>query len=134
MVDRRHDTGQRGEEAAAGHLVRKGCRIIERNWRQGGLELDIICMDGDTIVFVEVKTRAARGLTAPHEALTAEKRRRLIRAARAWLAATNNWHSPCRFDLVCVTHTDKTSTLEHIANAFDLTETLGGGNAAWQPW
>lgn len=115
-------------------LRNAGYRIIARNWRHGGLELDIVCEEGDTVVFVEVKTRALTGLTSPHEALTREKRRRLIRAARAWLSANDAWDRPCRFDLVCAVQAGTTCTLEHIADAFDLTETVGGGDASWQPW
>lgn len=134
MVDARHATGQRGEDEAAALLRRTGYSIIARNWRHGGLELDIICETSGTIVFVEVKTRAANGLTSPTDALTHQKRQRLIRAARAWLAAADAWDRACRFDLVCVTQRGATCTLEHITDAFDLTETLGGGDTSWQPW
>lgn len=126
--------GARGEEAAARLLAKRGLRVLARNWRHGGLELDIVCDDRDTLVFVEVKTRAAGGPARPDEALTPAKRGKLVRAARQYLAAHDAWDRPCRFDLVCVVHDGATLTLEHYPHAFDLTASLGGGDAAWQPW
>lgn len=131
MVDARHQIGQRGEDEATRYLQQQGYSILSRNWRDGRLELDIICKDGDTLVFVEVKTRAQQGMTAPYEALSKTKQRTLIRAAQSWLAAHNSWQEPCRFDLVCVTYTGTTFSTEHTANAFDLSQALGGGNTAW---
>ncbi|MGJ3521588.1 YraN family protein [Nitratidesulfovibrio sp. D1] len=126
--------GARGEEAAARLLAKRGLRVLARNWRHGGLELDIVCDDRGTLVFVEVKTRAASGPARPDEALTPAKRGKLVRAARQYLAAHDAWDRPCRFDLVCVVHDGATLTLEHYPHAFDLTASLGGGDAAWQPW
>lgn len=126
--------GARGEEAAARLLAQRGLRVLARNWRHGGLELDIVCDDRGTLVFVEVKTRAASGPARPDEALTPAKRGKLVRAARQYLAAHDAWDRPCRFDLVCVVHDGATLTLEHYPHAFDLTASLGGGDAAWQPW
>ena len=126
--------GARGEEAAAQLLAQRGLRVLARNWRHGGLELDIVCDDRGTLVFVEVKTRAANGPARPDEALTPAKRGKLVRAARHYLAAHDAWDRPCRFDLVCVVHDGATLTLEHYPHAFDLTASLGGGDPAWQPW
>lgn len=126
--------GQQGEDAAT-HLVQGlGMKILARNWRKGRLELDIICKDGDTIVFVEVKTRKMSGMQEPYEALTIQKQRTLIRAAQAWLAATDSWHLPCRFDLICVRHNGTTFTTEHMPHAFEFTSTLGRSHTTWQPW
>lgn len=94
--------GREGEDAAARAVLARGWKILDRNWRAGHLELDIICQDGEEIVFLEVKTRAEHGLASPAEALTPEKRRRLIRAAQAWLSAHDAWERPCRFDLASV--------------------------------
>ena len=70
-------TGKAGEDFAAKHLRKLGWRILERNWRCGPLELDIIGAHKGVLIFVEVKTRAAKGLTRPDEALTPLKRDRL---------------------------------------------------------
>ncbi len=96
-------TGREGEDAAARAARARGWKILDRNWRAGHLELDIVCEDGEELVFLEVKTRAENSLGSPREALTREKRRRLIRAAQAWLSAHDAWERPCRFDLACVT-------------------------------
>lgn len=133
MLNRRQ-TGDAGEQAAADMLQKQGWRILYRNWRHGAWELDIVCEDGDTVVFMEVKTRAAGGLTRPDEALTPAKRATLTKAARAWLAAHDAWHKPCRFDLVCAQGNGQTYTLEHYRDAFDLSQPVGGGNTSWQPW
>lgn len=96
-------TGSEGEDAAARAVRARGWKILDRNWRAGHLELDIVCEDGEELIFLEVKTRAENSLSSPLEALTREKRRRLIRAAQAWLSAHDAWERPCRFDLACVT-------------------------------
>lgn len=130
--------GRQGEEAAARLLADKGFAILARNWRQGKLELDIICRDGETLVFVEVKSRRDGSLARPDEAMTPRKRRTLVRAAQAWLAATEAWSSPCRFDVVTVTAYGPNSLhLEHIPHAFALDDAgtaVDCGHAAWQPW
>ncbi|WP_418765343.1 YraN family protein [Mailhella sp.] len=132
-------TGAEGEDAAAAALRAMGWRILARNWRSGHLELDIVAEEGDALVFVEVKTRAERGMQRPFEALTAAKRERLLRAAQAWLAKHDAWGRPCRFDLVCVTSSSGTYQTELIRNVIEYGEqgarhAVGGGNASWQPW
>ncbi len=124
--------GARGEEAAARLLASKGLRIAARNWRQGSLELDLVCMDGQEVVFVEVKTRAADGLAEPAEAVGPKKMRSLIKAARAWLAAHKAWDLPCRFDVVCVTERREELRLEHHTNAFSLSDLVDHGHSARQ--
>ena len=126
--------GGKGEAAAARLLAAKHYRILDRNWRQGRLELDLVCEDGDEIVFVEVKTRTAGTLTSPEEGMSPGKRRSLIKAARCWLAAHQAWERACRFDLVCVIAAGQEVRLEHHANAFELADFVACGNAAWQPW
>lgn len=130
--------GRQGEEAAARLLTAKGFAVLARNWRQGRLELDLVCRDGETLVFVEVKSRRGDGLTRPDEALTPRKRRTLVRAARAWLAAAGDWSRPCRFDVVTVTASGPDSLhLEHIPHAFALDDAgaaVDCGHTPWQPW
>ena len=126
--------GRQGEEAACGLLRRAGLRILDRNWRAGRLELDIVCQDGPTVVFVEVKTRSSRERGGPEGALTRAKRRSLSRAAQAWLAAHEAWGAPCRFDVVCLVAGDGTFSAEHYRHAFDFAPSLDRSHAAWQPW
>ena len=126
--------GDRGEEAAARLLVSKQYKILDRNWRRGRLELDLVCEDGDEIVFVEVKTRTAGTLSSPADGMSPGKRRSLTKAARCWLAAHKAWDRACRFDVVCVTNAGQELLLEHHTNAFGLAEPPARGSAAWQPW
>ena len=126
--------GRQGEETAAALLRRAGMRILDRNWRQGRLELDLVCQDGATVVFVEVKTRASRERGGPEGALTQAKRRSLSRAAQAWLAAHGAWDAPCRFDVVCLVAHEGTFSAEHYRHAFDFAPSLDRGHAPWQPW
>jgi putative endonuclease len=135
--DARHlDIGRLGEDAAAEHLAAKGLAVLERNLALGRLELDLVCRDGDTLVFVEVKTRAEGSLATPAEGLTAQKRARLVRAAQSYLSLHGLWDRPCRFDLVSVRiRAGRVEGLEHVENAFSADEAPGRGRtSSWQPW
>ena len=93
------DLGRKGEEAAARYLVRRGYDIVERNWTCIAGEADIIAFDGDTIVFVEVKTRTSAANGLPGEAVTKEKRRHLLDAARRYMVA-HPTRKAIQFDIV----------------------------------
>lgn len=95
------DTGRRGEQAAVDYLRRAGYAILERNWRSGRYELDIVARRWDVLHFVEVKTRRAEGLTTPEEALTPRKFAALRRAAEAYMAQHRVELEP-QFDLAAV--------------------------------
>ena len=131
-------TGRGGENAAAAMLQGMGWTILDRNWRSGHLELDLVCREGDTLVFVEVKTRARDGMQSPVEALTPVKKERLVRAAQHWLADHDAWDSPCRFDLACVVAQGDYYQTELIRDVIVFGEqtghAVGRGNTAWQPW
>ncbi|HUJ79517.1 MAG TPA: YraN family protein [Nitrospiria bacterium] len=105
--------GRESEGEAARHLQRAGYRIVARNYRTPFGEIDLVAYDGAMLAFVEVKARRSERFGAPHEAVTAEKRRRLTRAALAYLArvrperdgpggADRGEPPPCRFDLVII--------------------------------
>jgi putative endonuclease len=76
--------GRRGEELAAGYLEAHGMRIVDRNWRCPEGEIDIVALDGETLVIAEVKTRKSLAYGHPFEAVGAEKLARLHRLASAW--------------------------------------------------
>ncbi|MFJ4219066.1 YraN family protein [Curtobacterium luteum] len=76
--------GVQGESLAADWLRQRGYRIVERNWRCARGEVDIVAWDGDTLVFVEVKTRAGAATGHPFESITATKLTRLRRLVPAW--------------------------------------------------
>ena len=132
-MNERARIGQAGEEAAAAFLKRAGFAILERNWRQGRFELDLVCRDGRTLVFVEVRTRTAGGLVSPLESLNETKCRHFVEASRHYLAAHQAWTSPCRFDFVCALRTGSTFALEHYRHV-DLSRFVGCSHTAWQPW
>ena len=113
--------GDLGEDAAARYLKGHGYRVLERNWRYRQWELDLICRDGDTVVFVEVKTRGVGTLGIPADGLNRKKQARLVKAASQYLTKNNLWDEPCRFDLAAVIDTGSGMDVEYIENAFDLT-------------
>jgi len=118
--------GQRGEDAAAQYLKRQGYRVIARGHDSRLGELDIIAVDGRTIVFVEVKTRRGTQAGRPAEAIDARKMRRMTQAALAWLKSKGLLSQAARFDVVAVTWPDsaRRPTVEHYKNAF---EPVGAG-------
>jgi putative endonuclease len=114
------DRGASGEDAAASHLKARGFKVLDRNWRYRQWELDLVCRDRDTVVFVEVKTRRAGSMAAPGEALTRKKQARLIKAAAHYLTKHGLWDEPCRFDLASVTDTGASLDVEIEENVFQL--------------
>ncbi len=92
--------GRRGEETAGRHLVSLGYRILERRYRTRAGEIDFVAQDGDTLVFVEVKTRSSLACGRPSEAVDGRKRGRIARAASLYLAHRGGPDVSCRFDVV----------------------------------
>ena len=92
--------GAAGEHRAARHLARRGYRIVARNVRAGGVELDLIARRGRLIVFVEVKTRRTTRFGPPELAVDPRKRARLLRGAAAWLSQQGCGRASVRFDVV----------------------------------
>ena len=113
--------GQRGEKLAAKYLRRKGYKIIARDERSGLGELDLVALDGQTVVFIEVKTRRSSDFGHPAEAVTHDKQRRMTRLAVTWLKRHRLLESSARFDVVAITWPDgsRTPTIEHYPNAFE---------------
>ena len=115
--------GNRGEKIAAQHLRRLGYKVLYRNYRapKGG-EVDLVCREGETLVFVEVKTRSSEAFGAPSEAVTRSKQQLIARGALAWLKLLGNPDIYFRFDIVEVRMTGKTAEATVIRNAFGLPE------------
>lgn len=113
--------GNLGEDAVAHYLEDLGYCILERNWRYRQWELDLICRDDDTIVFVEVKTRGVGTMGLPADGLNRKKQTRLVKAASQYLTRHDLWDAPCRFDLAAVIDTGTGMDVDYIENAFDLT-------------
>ena len=115
------DLGRQGERTAAKFLKRRGYRIITRNFRCSVGEIDIIARHDSMLVFVEVKSRSSAQAAAPEENISPAQRRKLLRAAKAFLAAHQWQDVPCRFDLVTVTGTgDKKLHIEHYVDAWQV--------------
>lgn len=112
------EKGRRGEAIAAAFLAGRGCRIIARNFAAAGGEVDIIAQDGDTLAFIEVKSRTGPGFGAGREAVTPQKQRHILQAAQAYLQQTNAFERPCRCDVAEVDL--RTGRVDYIQNAFTL--------------
>ena len=93
--------GAIGEQAAVDYLRQNGFMIVERNYRIGRSEVDIIASRYDELHFVEVKTRKYNSLTTPEEALTEQKLRAMRRAASAYMAQHRSVLEPC-FSLIAI--------------------------------
>jgi putative endonuclease len=120
MRDHRRTLGAQGEALAAAHLARQGYRIVGRNVRAEGVELDLVAAKGNLHVFVEVKTRRSRRLGAPEEAIDARKQERLVRGATAWMREHRIRGGGVRFDVIAVERSaDGAWTLRHLPAAFD---------------
>ena len=117
----RNELGAEGERRAAAHLMRRGYRIVARNVRAGGIEMDLIARRGPLVVFVEVKTRRSHRFGRPEDAVDSRKRARLIRGAAAWLHENRRGFQRARFDvIVCECRADERDwQLRHLEGAFD---------------
>jgi putative endonuclease len=117
-MDPRRAIGADGERRAAVALERAGLRVIERNVRLPGGEIDLVCRDGDVWVFVEVKARRRGWDDAPAAAVSWHKQRRLVSLAHRYLKWRGLRHVRCRFDVVEITLGEETA-LRHLRSAFD---------------
>lgn len=112
--------GKEGERIAEQYLKKKGYKLIERNYRCHGGELDLIVLDRRVVVFVEVKTRTGQGFGSPFEAVEYHKQKRMIQAAQFFLMEKRLHQRDARFDVVGVSWLDREPVVEHIENAFEL--------------
>ncbi len=108
--------GREGEEIAAQSLTEEGLRVVARNFRAGRGEIDIVAVDGDTLVFVEVKSWSVFGFADLEFSLNAAKIRRIVETAKIFLARNREYNSMAvRFDLVFV---EGGRFARHLASAF----------------
>jgi putative endonuclease len=115
--------GSYGEELAAGYLAGRGYRILERNFRCKGGEVDLIALENKTgfLVFVEVKTRKDLSYGVPQLAVNQFKQRQISKAALTWLSISNKHDRNARFDVVAILlKADGHHDVTHIVNAFEL--------------
>ena len=107
--------GSVGEKKAAKFLKDKGYKIIAKNYKTGIGEIDLICSDGDTTVFCEVKTRTSDAFGMPSEAVNKEKQKKYFKLAEQFLIKKfKRIDVKCRFDVIEV----ENGQINHIINAF----------------
>jgi putative endonuclease len=111
--------GRKGEDLAHRFLKSKGFHILARRFRlpDGSGEIDIVAREGESIVFVEVKTRRTSEYGSPERAVGSEKEKKLIRAARSYLLRAGADWSQARFDVITVVVTNRPS-ISHYRDAF----------------
>ncbi|MFI7799361.1 hypothetical protein PSFL_04310 [Pseudomonas sp. DD1] len=115
------ETGKDAEQQALEHLQRQGLRLLAQNWLCKRGELDLVMLDGDTVVFVEVRYRKYAQWGGALASIDERKRQKLILAAQFFLLSEHRWaESPCRFDVVAIESSPHgTAGLNWLRNAFD---------------
>lgn len=111
-----YEFGKFAEEMATCEYIKKGYVILDRNWRMGKTEIDIIAQKDDTVVMVEVKARNGKN-SDPIEAVTRDKRRRMVKAADVYLRLMKGSLN-YRFDIFTLTGSTSNYTYEVIEDAF----------------
>ncbi len=119
----KQELGRWGEDTAAAYLQAQGYRIVDRNVRFRHGEIDIVASIGDTLVFVEVKTRQSTRQGLPQESVHGLKQYRLLQLAARYLQSRHlSQERACRFDVIAIQPapqtTDAAPQLEHFVNAF----------------
>ncbi|MDP4290773.1 MAG: YraN family protein [Bacteroidota bacterium] len=112
-----NELGQRGEKIAQSFLADKGYQILFVNWRNGKTEIDIIALDGETLVFVEVKTRHTFIYGEPENAVDFRKQKNIIHAANAFVLKYG-YKNDSRFDIVSVITGKGAPIINHLEDAF----------------
>ena len=121
MTNRQHTRlGEDGEKLAERFLVGTGMTVVDRQHRTRRGEIDLICRDGGTLVFVEVKTRSNERAGSPFESITPAKQRQLTRLALSYLKQHGLLDCPARFDIVGILFEDDSETprIDHYRDAF----------------
>jgi putative endonuclease len=120
MTRERLDLGRWGEDLALKKVKKLGYRCIARNYRCPLGEVDLIARDGDTLVFIEIKTRRGRSLEYAKEAVNQRKRRQLSKVALAYMKANGFEDASARFDVVVTNLNGGKQEIEVVRNAFDV--------------
>ena len=119
MADPRRQLGLEGERLAEAYLRRQGLKTVARRYNTPVGEIDLVMRAGDTLVFVEVKTRRSRALADPQDSVRRPKQQKLARCA-GWFLQRRRWTGrPWRFDVVAVVLPEQgTPEIEHFPDAF----------------
>lgn len=117
-MSKHNETGARGERLAEEFLVTNGYRILHRNWRTAQKEIDLIALDGDEIVFFEIKTRSGLNFGLPEEAVTQAKQKHLRQAAEIFSLQYPE-DQKFRFDVISILlRAGEIAELKHLTDAF----------------
>lgn len=111
--------GKTGEDLVCQYIIRNGMQLLKRNYRAGKGEIDLIAMEGDTVVFIEVKTRSGLNYGTAAEAVGYRKQQVLIRTAQYFIAQHGFYETNIRFDVAEV-YPSEGNRLNYIANAFGM--------------
>ncbi|MEK7689110.1 MAG: YraN family protein [Deltaproteobacteria bacterium] len=120
MTFARISVGKKGESLAAEFLRKNGYRIVENNFRNRYGEIDIVAIEGKTVVFIEVKTKTNSKFGPPKMAVNLRKQRQLSKAALAYLTQKKLNNNPARFDVIGISMIEDKTEIELIKNAFEL--------------
>ncbi len=112
--------GRQGEDIAWEYLKRRGYRILERNYRCRYGEIDLVAKDGETIVFIEVKSRRTAAFGDPEESVSPAKQKKISTVALNYLKDKGLYDRPARFDVVSVLASVLGQKVTRIPDAFDL--------------
>jgi len=117
MTDQRKKLGTWGEQKAKAYLIGIGYQHIAQNWRNHLGELDLIMLDGNTVVFVEVRTKSTSHHGFAYESINGKKQQQLKKMANSFLQSKQWWDVPVRFDVVAIDQHQDRFQLRHIKNA-----------------
>ncbi|HLF20511.1 MAG TPA: YraN family protein [Bacteroidota bacterium] len=118
MVLSKRQRGNVGEELAAKFLIKKGYKILERNYRFEHGEIDLVAEDGDELVFVEVKSRKSKSFGEPEDAITEKKEGHVRDAAEGYLFEKSIENRMCRFDVIAIEFHNGVADIRHTKDAF----------------
>lgn len=111
--------GESGEQIASHYLEEQGCVILDRHYRKGHREVDIIALDHGELAIIEVKTRSSDSIMQPEEAVNHQKRQNIIWVANNYVRRYSR-KEPLRFDIIAIVHNENETRIKHIKNAFNI--------------
>lgn len=120
MSAAKQEFGELGEQIAERWLKRQGWRVVQRRFRSGHRDIDLVVEREGTVAFVEVKARRGREFGDPVEAVNWAKRRELVRSASVWIDRHGRPSDSYRFDVVGVLVEGERVRVRHVPNAFEL--------------
>jgi len=116
----KQQSGQQAEDRAQAQLEQEGLRLLARNWSCRSGELDLVMLDGDTVVFVEVRYRRHAEWGGALESVDRRKQQKLIKTAQLFLQKESRWaRHPCRFDVIAIDAASGRQAPNWIRNAFE---------------